>query len=82
VNQKFFKIKYTLARVNTVNKKKLKIIAKSSPRTASVCNVPLYGTDLIGCQNVIFYGESILEIFASFALDKYVCYFLVKTISR
>jgi hypothetical protein len=24
-------------------------------------------------DKVIFYGESILEIFASFALDKYVC---------
>ncbi len=33
-------------------------------------------------SEVIFYSESILEIFASFALDKYVRTFPVNTFSR
>jgi len=28
---------------------------------------------------VIFYGESVLEIFASFAIDKYICTSLINT---
>ena len=37
---------------------------------------------VVAPSSLVFYGESILEIFASFALYKYVCTFLVNKFSR